>query len=184
MHEKYQIIFRKLAGFYFLFYLDLTFPMDIFLLPILASDIKTMEILLIVCSTNDVTHQRGASAKISNIHHWGLKPAPFKKLTHVLQCFNGWPMCLLARPWVLLQGHKQPRKAKNDIVRPKIDLVRPKIDLARPKTISQSQKLISQGQNRSPKAKNWSRKAKIDLARPKIDLVRPQMISQGQKLIS
>ena len=69
MHEKYQIIFRKLAGFYFLFYLDLTFPMDIFLLPILASDIKTMEILLIVCSTNDVTHQRGASAKISNIHH-------------------------------------------------------------------------------------------------------------------
>ena len=179
MHEKYQIIFRKLAGFYFLFYLDLTFPMDIFLLPILASDIKTMEILLIVCSTNDVTHQRGASAKISNIHHWGLKPAPFKKLTHVLQCFNGWPMCLLARPWVLLQGHKQPRKAKNDIVRPKIDLVRPKIDLARPKTISQSQKLILQGQKRSRKAKNWSRKAKIDLARPKIDLARPKTISQG-----
>ena len=39
--------------------------MNIFLLPILASDIKTIKIMLTVCFTNDVTHHRRALAGIS-----------------------------------------------------------------------------------------------------------------------
>ena len=65
MHDRNQIIFQKLAGFHFLFCLGQTFPMNIFLLPILASDIKTIKIMLTVCFTNDVTHHRRALAEIS-----------------------------------------------------------------------------------------------------------------------
>ena len=75
-----------------------------------------------------------------------------------------------------MEGHKRPRKAKND--------------LARPSMVSQSH-----GPSRRAMgllARPWaflqghkrSRKAKNDRARPKIDLARPKLISQGQKLIS
>ena len=95
-----------LNSFHLLFCLGQTFPMNIFLLPILASDIKTIKIMLTVCFTNDVTHHRRALAEISSAHHWRLKSVPFKNYTSVwrnlknihrtadMSKFSGWKKCI------------------------------------------------------------------------------------------